>query len=92
MTDGDRLQRFLRTKARDAGRQYEQARKSFTQARREALQDSGERRFRIVCRRYAEKREVSLDVAGCPSCFDSSHPDCQGCVEDIESGRIETWE
>jgi hypothetical protein len=34
---------------------------------------------------------VSLDEEGRPTCFDPEHPDCRGCVEDIEDGSIETW-
>ena len=91
MTDSDRLSRFLRTKVRGAGRQYEQARQAFAEARSDTLTDAEPERIRIVCRRYAEKREVSLDGDGRPTCFETSHPDCQGCVEDIHSGHIETW-
>lgn len=47
--------------------------------------------MRIVCRRYAEKRAVTLDEEGCPACFDADHPDCEGCVEDLYAGTIETW-
>jgi hypothetical protein len=46
---------------------------------------------RIVCRRYAEKRAVAVDEAGRPECFDPDHPDCQGCVEDVRDGVVETW-
>jgi hypothetical protein len=46
---------------------------------------------RIVCRRYAERRAVGVDDAGRPACFDADHPDCQGCVEDVRDGRVETW-
>ena len=50
-----------------------------------------EGRARIVCRRYAERRAVSLDERLRPVCYDADHPDCQGCVEDIDAGTIETW-
>lgn len=46
---------------------------------------------RIVCRRYAEKRAVAVDGDGRPACFDPTHPDCEGCVEDIQQGVVETW-
>jgi hypothetical protein len=94
MSDRDRLSRFLRTKLRGAGRQYEQARKSFEQARAEAVADlptDEEGRARIVCRRHAEQRAVSVDQEGRPACFEAGHPDCEGCVEDIRAECIETW-
>ena len=46
---------------------------------------------RIVCRRYAERRAVELDAKGRPECYDSGHPDCEGCVADVADGRVETW-
>lgn len=94
MSDPDRLTRFLRTKANDAGRQYEEARRAFTRARKDATGggDAGTpTTARIVCRRYAERREVTLDTEGRPDCFDAGHPDCDGCVEDIQAGQIERW-
>jgi len=94
MTDSDRLSRFLRTKLRGAGRQYEQAREAFREARQEALSDlpTDERgRVRIVCRRYAEQRAVRLDGNARPRCYDAGHPDCEGCVEDLRDRCIETW-
>jgi hypothetical protein len=94
MTDSDRLSRFLRTKLRSVGRQYEQAKLSYGSARASALADlptDDEGRARIVCRRFAEQREVHLDSEARPACFDADHPDCQGCLEDIRDGRIETW-
>lgn len=94
MSDRDRLSRFLRTKLRGAGRQYEQARKSFARARTEAVADlptDEEGRARIVCRRHAEQRAVTVDAEGRPACFEAGHPDCEGCVEDIRAECIETW-
>jgi len=94
MTDRDRLARFLRTKLHDAGRQYEEARREFERARIEAATDlptDEAGHAKIVCRRYAERRAVRLDSDARPSCFESGHPDCEGCVEDIREGRIETW-
>jgi hypothetical protein len=93
MTDSDRLARFLRTKLRSAGRQYEQARSAYSQARANALVDlptDDEGRARVVCRRYAEQRAVALDAGARPECFED-HPDCRGCVEDIREGSVETW-
>lgn len=94
MTDPDRLARFLRTKLRGAGRQYEEARAEFYRAREETraeLPTDEAGRVRIVCRRYAERRAVRLDGGGRPTCFDAGHPDCESCVEDIRENRIETW-
>lgn len=95
MTDRDRLTRFLQTTLRNAGRQFEEARRAFDSARESALADlpsDDEGRAQIVCRRYAERRAARLDADARPACFESDHPDCQGCVEDIRAGCIETWE
>ena len=89
MGDSDRVSQFLRTRFQNAGKQYEEARRAFIEARREATGTSPE--INIVCRRYAERRAVELDTEGRPSCFEANHPDCEGCAEDIEAGRIETW-
>jgi hypothetical protein len=94
MTDSDRLSRFLRTKVRSVGRQYERARRAYDSGRASAtagLPTDDEGRAQIVCRRHAEQRAVSLDGEARPACFDSDHPDCRGCLEDIRDGRIETW-
>lgn len=90
MGDPDRVSRFLRSRVQRAGKQYEKARRAFITARREAL-DESEDAARIVCRRYAERRVVTLDESGRPGCYDEGHPDCEGCVEDVRTGRIETW-
>lgn len=89
-----RLERLIRTKLNAVGRQYEETKRAYTDAKTAALANlptDEEGRARIVCRRYAEKRAVSLDEDARPACYDPDHPDCQGCVEDIEDGRIETW-
>ena len=89
-----RLKRLLRTKLHSVGRQYEEAKRAYTDAKAATLTDlptDGDGRARIVCRRYAEKRAVSLDEDARPSCYDPDHPDCRGCVEDIREARIETW-
>jgi hypothetical protein len=94
MTDSDRVRRFLQTKVRDAGRQYEEARRAFVDARREAASEAAgdePETLRLVCRRHAERREVPVDSEGRPACFEADHHDCEGCVEDIRAGRIETW-
>ncbi len=90
MTDPDRLTRFFRK----AGRQYEEARRAYGSGKQSALEDlptDEEGRARLVCRRFAERRAVPLDAEAQPTCFDPDHPDCQGCVEDIREGCIETW-
>lgn len=95
MTDSDRLTRFLRTTMQNAGRQYEEARRAYSSARASALADlptDEDGRACIVCRRYAERRAVHVDSEGRPACFESDHPDCEGCLEDVRDGRIETWE
>lgn len=96
MVDRRRVNRFLRSKVREAGRQYERARSSYQEGRNadsdgvDVPRDESER-VRIVCRRYVEKRAVALDEEGRPACFDADHPDCEGCVEDLHAGTIETW-
>ena len=94
MTDSDRLTRFLRAQVNSAGRQYEEARQAFLEARNEATSETDDGDLptaRIVCRRHAEKRAVRVDEEGHPGCYDADHPDCQGCVEDIRDATIETW-
>lgn len=92
--DDGRLRRFLRSKLRSAGRQYEEARRAYGAGKAAAAADlprDDDGNAHIVCRRYAERRTVELDQAARPTCFDPDHQDCQGCVEDIRDGRIETW-
>ncbi|WP_254830235.1 DUF7091 family protein [Haloglomus salinum] len=95
MGDRRRLKRFLRSKLRSAGRQVEEARRSYESGRNQALAGlptDEEGRAKLVCRRHAERRAVDLDEAARPVCYDPDSTDCQGCVEDIREGRIETWE
>lgn len=88
----DRLERFIRTTLRSAGKRFEETKRSFTEGRRAGdLPEAEDGRARIVCRRHAERRAVRIDGKGRPECFDPDHRDCQGCVEDIREGRIETW-
>jgi hypothetical protein len=94
MTDSDRLSRFLRAQVQSAGRQYQEARQAFLEARNETaaeIDDGDLPTARIVCRRHAEQRVVGIDGEGKPSCFEAGHPDCEGCAEDVRAGRIETW-
>lgn len=94
MSNRRRLELLLRSKLRSAGRQYEEATRAYNaskSATTAGLPTDDDGKVRIVCRRYAEKRSLSLDEQGRPPCFDPDHLDCQGCVEDIDDGRIETW-
>jgi type II secretory pathway pseudopilin PulG len=94
MSNRRRLELLLRSKFRSAGQQYEEAMRTYNTSKNAAisgLPTDEEGRVRIVCRRHAEKRSVDLDEQGRPHCFDPDHQDCQGCVEDIHDGRIETW-
>lgn len=93
MDDG-RIRRFVETTIRSAGRQYEEARRAYSDAKRSALADlplDEQGRAKLVCRRHAEKRAVSLDEQGRPACFDADHQDCVGCAEDVRDGVVETW-
>lgn len=94
MSNRRRFERIVRSKLQSAGRQYAEARHAYRAARDVAASDlptDEEGRVRLVCRRYAERRSVDLDSGFRPDCFDPDHQDCQGCVEDIRDGRIETW-
>ena len=89
-----RLERLLRTKLRSAGTQYAEAKRAYSEARAAASVDlptDEAGRAKIVCRRHAERRRVSLDDAARPHCFDGDHRDCRGCVEDVRDGCVETW-
>jgi len=92
--DDDRLERFISGALRSVGSQLSAAKRAYSDGKRAAaagLPRGPDGRARIVCRRHAERRAVSLDEAARPACFDPEHPDCQGCVEDIDDGSIETW-
>jgi hypothetical protein len=85
---------FIGRALRSAGRQLQEARDAFDAARRTAAADLPQDavgRAKIVCRRYAERRSVGLDEESRPHCFDPEHPDCQGCLEDVRDGSVETW-
>jgi hypothetical protein len=84
----DRLQRVMRLAARRAGAGYEEARRAYHEGRAVPRDTDS---ARIVCRRYAERRQVRLDDNERPDCFDADHPACRGCVEDIRNGCVETW-
>lgn len=89
----DRLERFIRARLRGVGRRVEEARTAYHEGQAAAydLPTDEDGRGRIVCRRYAERRAVSVDAKGRPSCFDADHPDCRGCAEDVREGVVETW-
>jgi len=104
MSDRSSWGGLFRRAARVAGRKFETARsgepleeardayergKSVASTPELPTNDDGE--ARIVCRRYAEKRAVEVDAESRPACYEADHPDCEGCVADIEDGRIETW-
>jgi len=94
MADDDRVERFITGALRSVGNQLSEAKRAFGDSKRAAeagLPRDADGRARIVCRRHAERRAVSLDSAARPECFDPDHPDCQGCVEDIADDSIETW-
>ncbi|MGM0604190.1 MAG: DUF7091 family protein [Halobacteriota archaeon] len=94
----DRIGRFLRDRLRQAGRRYEEARYAYRAGKTERdrtdpaveLPTDEAGRSKIVCRRHAERRAVPIDD-GRPACYDADHPDCRGCVEDVENGAIEVW-
>ena len=103
MADRRRLEYFLRSRLQEAGERYEELRQSSDDQLEEAREayelarnarsiptDEADR-ARIVCRRYAERRAARLDESYRPACYEADHPDCEGCVEDIHEGRIETW-
>ena len=90
----DRLGRFIRTKLRSAGKQFEEAREAYREGRAPAefdLPSDEHGRAKIVCRRHADRRAVFIDGEGKPACFDADHPDCRGCAEDVREGVVETW-
>ena len=98
----DRLERVIRQQLRKAGRQFEEAKRAYAEGRGDPegrnpgpnlydLPTDDDGRARIVCRRHAEKRSVTVDAEGRPVCFESGHPDCEGCAEDVRDGYVETW-
>jgi hypothetical protein len=94
MSNRRRLKWLLRQKLRSAGRQVEEARRQYRDGLESARADlprDEEGRAKVVCRRYAERRAVSLDERWRPHCFDPDSQDCLGCAEDIRDGVVETW-
>jgi hypothetical protein len=93
--EADALPGPIARAARGAGRRVETARRAYRSGRglgAVELPADGEGRARIVCRRHAEQRAVFLDEEGRPECFDADHPACEGCLEDVRRGQVETWE
>lgn len=87
---------LVRRAARVAGRTVGETLDSYRAGRGsgqvpDGLPSDEEGRVRLVCRRYAERRTVELDDYGRPACFESGHVDCEGCLEDLRDGRVETW-
>ncbi|GAB7009908.1 DUF7091 family protein [Halorubrum trueperi] len=98
----DHLERVIRQQLRKAGKRFEEAKRAYAEGKEDHHGDgAGAGRFdlptdekgrgRIVCRRHAERRAVSIDLEGRPSCFEDGHPDCEGCAEDVREGFVETW-
>ncbi|MFB6135780.1 MAG: hypothetical protein ABEJ04_03390 [Halobacteriaceae archaeon] len=98
----DRLARL----ARKAGREYASARRAYREGREGEGASGGQGRgdgvapdlprddagrAKLVCRRYADRRAVELDGT-VPACHEADHPACEGCLEDLREGRVETWE
>lgn len=98
----DRLERVIRQQLRKAGRQFEEAKRAYTEGRTDPdgenvgaelydLPTDEAGRARVVCRRHAERRSVAVDAEGRPDCFESGHADCEGCAADVRDGYVETW-
>ncbi|GAD52253.1 hypothetical protein MBEHAL_1013 [Halarchaeum acidiphilum MH1-52-1] len=88
----DDAEGFVGRLARSAGRRYAETVTAYREGRTAGdlpRDDAG--RVRIVCRRHAEKRAVALDEAGRPACYDADHPACEGCLEDLRDGQVESW-
>ena len=98
----DRLERVIRQQLRKAGKQFEEAKRAYTEGKGDPdgdnagtaaydLPSDDTGRAQIVCRRYAERRAVTVDGEGRPACFAADHADCAGCAEDVREGVVETW-
>lgn len=83
---------YIRRALRSAGRQYAESREQFTAGKTVSRLPTDEHgRAKLVCRRYADRRAVMLSDADVPACFDAENVDCQGCLEDVREGVVETW-
>jgi hypothetical protein len=88
MDIGARLRRLLR----DANETAAESRRAYREGVNVGeLPRDDEGRARIVCRRHAERRAVAVDETGRPACYETDHPDCEGCVADVREGAVETW-
>ena len=82
---------FLGATARAAGRRFAAAKRAYSRGQERADADGPyDEHAKIVCRRHAQKRTVMLD-GYVPDCFEAGHPDCEGCLEDVREGTVETW-
>ena len=91
MNNESHIERFLHLTAHAAGQQYAESKRAYNNARTRTDSDGPyDEHARIVCRRHAQKRRVVLD-GYVPDCFEAGHPDCEGCLEDIRAGTVETW-
>lgn len=95
MPDRSSWRGLLRRGMRVAGRRYAETVEAYRAGRERSqvpdLPTDAEGRVRLVCRRYAEERAVALDDRGRPACYEAGHPDCEGCLEDVREGVVETW-
>lgn len=97
----ERVAEFVQKAVRHAGQKATEVKLAYIEGREEARDRRGADRFglpttenddaRIVCRRYAERRAVPVSIHGVPPCFEEGSVDCEGCVEDLQEGHIETW-
>jgi hypothetical protein len=90
MSDEGRIERFFHSTARAVGRRYAESKHAYDHGRTRTADGPYDEHARIVCRRYAQKRTVVLDGYE-PDCFEAGHPDCEGCLEDVREGTVETW-
>ncbi|WP_049998061.1 DUF7091 family protein [Halococcus sediminicola] len=91
MSDDGPIARLLHSTARAAGRRYAESKRAYGDGQTRADSEGPyDEHARIVCRRYAQKRTVVLDGYE-PDCFEAGHPDCEGCLEDVREGSVETW-
>jgi len=77
---------------KNARTQLGDAKDAFSNARGAgSLPTDEEGRVRLVCRRYEERRLAPLDDKGRPSCYEAGNEACEGCVEAVRDGSVDTW-
>ena len=82
---------LVRNAARQAGRTIGAVSRQFAGGKAEgALPQDDSGRVKIVCRRYVEKRAVTIE-GGAPECYEPNNSDCESCLEDVQDGTVETW-